>query len=100
MHFYEGGDEVTVKNLYFQMTAGESKYLLDTVTDVADLTGSTIQFAIKKHKTDATYSLFKSSTDGSITIPSAALNQFQVELIPADTKDFDGDYFFEANVID
>jgi hypothetical protein len=51
-----------------------------------DLTGSTLEFAVKAHASDATAIISKSSTTGGITIAPGTGGTATVSIVPADTE--------------
>lgn len=87
----------------FRMTAGDTKVLQVTVVDddgsPVDISGTTIRFQMSRFATDAEALVIKSSGSG-IEIIDGPAGQLEITLDPDDTPDFNGSYYFEAEVED
>jgi hypothetical protein len=93
-----GGIKVTAENQKFKMTAGDSKIIEVPIEDMADLTGITAKYAMKKSIYSADSDLFKDTTSG-ITV-DVANKQLIITLSPTDTQNLSGDYLHEVEITD
>lgn len=90
----------------FTMFEGDSKTIncqvLDADNNAVDITGASIRWwlAKKANKTGADVLIKKSTGAGNITITNAAEGRYAVSLLPTDTIDLKGDYYYEAEVDD
>jgi len=100
---------MTSEDQNFELYAGESKVLTVTVKDAAgaliDLTGSTIEWIVKRAEDDAAGLITKTTVPitGGITLSNQTTNkgEFTITLLPADTLSLGGaSYYHEAEVTD
>jgi hypothetical protein len=90
---------VATKNQNFEMFAGDTKYIVVTVSNV-NLTGASVKWAMKKTIFNATPDVHKDTVSGGINITDAAAGKFTITLAPTDTTDISGSYYHEAEVTD
>lgn len=89
---------MTVKNQNFEMVAGDTKNIVIPVSNVNDLAGASVKWALKKTVYDASNAVYKDTASGGISISGTT---FTVALAPADTVALrPGDYYHEAEVTD
>jgi hypothetical protein len=92
------------KNQNFEMAQGDYKELDFTVKNAAgvvvNIAGATINWMLTTQD-DLDVALLSKATGGSgITITDGAAGECQVALDPLDTKEFDGVYHHELQLID
>lgn len=87
---------MTKKNQDFDMYAGDTKDIVVTMSDSANIDGSTVKWGLKKSVKDTM--LVSKNTGGlGITVSGTA---FTVRLNPSDTLGLSGRYYHEAEVTD
>lgn len=87
----------------FTMTAGDSKVLEVTVVDddgiPVNISGTAIRFEMARFASD-TPALVTKAIGSGVTIIDGPTGRFDVALDPADTAEFSGSYYYEAEIDD
>jgi hypothetical protein len=79
----------------FELYAGEDKTIEVTVSDVVDLSGSTITYKMATTKGGASVVIKTSATDITST-----LNVISIPLPASDTASLSGRYYYQITVVD
>jgi hypothetical protein len=85
---------MTAINQNFTMYQGDTKNLIVPVEGVTDLTGSTLQWGLRKRESSTTNDIFKNN---EITING---NEITIPLKPPDTETLLGTYWHECELTD